>query len=530
MRPNARQIGIAVLVVAAAVRLAFVAESASSAIFLNPIPGLDVDLNWRGAQQLRAGLSGPSLELMALSAPFYVHWTALMQTLFGDGIVVHRILGALSGALMPWLVFRLAYREEKRLWPAALVALFVGLLPSVVFMDTRLMKTSIEMALIAALLVVVPRGRAAVAGGILGVLFASQIMTAVFWIPVFAYWRNRRLILRALPGVAAGALCFFLAQHGSTPRFLPQGGVEVYLGNAPESRGYYTPRREIPASPLGHVFDARILAEAESKRTLTPAETNRHYLGKAWSNLVDNPGTTLLLWGRKTLLFFNDFEPPSEDYLPRLQEKFWYLSFPLGFGTLVFFALFGAVAMWRDGRRRLLGLYGGIVLAGLFASLLAFVSWRFRLHAVVPLALLAAAGLRALVALAHDERRLAGVVTVAGALLAFFPIVPETERRALHEKLAFNEKLADQASTRTPSATNPRALAALAKHTEAFRVLEGLVPAGVGEEWKNVSYVRYLCWLGEEATAREFLNSLGPARAGTLRQLSNPYRVVLNLR
>ena len=85
------------LIAAAALlaRLLFVQETYDLVAYRTPSPGGDIDLYWRAAQQIRAGLPWrPSFEIMMTSAPLYPLWLAASQTILGDSISLHRFASA----------------------------------------------------------------------------------------------------------------------------------------------------------------------------------------------------------------------------------------------------------------------------------------------------------------------------------------------------------------------------------------------------------------------------------------------------
>ena len=173
------------------------------------------------------------------------------------------------------------------------------------------------------------------------------------------------------------------------------------------------------------------------------------------------------MWTKATY-FVNDFEIKGEDYLPYVRALLARAPVVTGVLRLALRAWHaGAHALLLQRRLELVALLGGLLLCVLAANVFGFVMSRFRLPAVIPLALLAAPGLVSLAELGRDgtqPRRLrAAALTIAVAVLAgwlaFRPALAHTDRGFLR-RAEENRQLsitAEQAAARLRTADDDSA-------------------------------------------------------------------------
>ncbi len=529
-------------IVAAVLRVIFVYQSTPFATIDPPQPGLDTDLHWRVAKMIRLGAGDPPhFEAMALSSPLYAYWIALCQSVLGEKLFAHRILGALLGGVTVGLVVHSATRLGSRL-AAAIVGLILAWLPSLILMDTKVMKTSLEILLLAGLLASALAFRDAKTpatrrylglgiGAMLAVLYLLQLITLLWVFPIsfflLLYWMDSAeygvsSFTEWLPGlsvfVVTVALAVGFAPSGPNAWFQPRSGFDVRVGFNPLATGAYRRIEQVAASPIGHTFDARIQAEVELKRPLTFEEANRHHWHRAIQFIIDNPGDATALVARKLQLFFNRYEARTEDSVDVLNRRFDLMGLsPFGFGWLVVFGMVGMATLAVQRRRRVQALLSGMVASVLIPTLLGFVTWRFRLPAVIPLALLSVIGIDALRALRFDLPSAVRVGAVAVGLgLVLAPVVDERTRTLYNQISALNERAAYRllSHKRELASTDPIPLSEIPsliernEHTRAFRALAPHVPAGAEDAWANAAYLKYLLWASRREDVRTFLSKL----------------------
>lgn len=571
-----RRIAIALFLFALILRLWFIWESQVLPDIRTPTPGLDICLHWEGAKHIRAGTPDPCFELMPPSAPGHPYFVAFCQSFLGENVLRHRVFRAFIGSLSIVLVFLIGLRLTDRRLVSALSALFVMTLPSWIYFDTMIIKVSVEIFLLCVVLWLLfrdtagwqPRkflGLGIVLGILLSLMRFSQGGT-VLYVAVIAVFtlvrRNRERINTKLLVAIPMVLLVVGTQFGFKYRqqlfgvpathFLPVGGVHMRIGFQKNAIGTYHLLRRFPAFPLGHTFFSRMAAEARLGHTLTAAEADQSYIDEAKEFIRENPGETVRILGRKATLFFNNFECAGNHYLPDLQQRTVILNLPtIGYGGLVILAFWGIVALGKQKRRSELLLLGGILLAVLISNLASFVQWRYRLHATVPLALLAGPGMIYLFGVLRTPviepqrrgksmRHLAVVlaVTVVVAYVAFRPVllfaresmITTAHKNLMHTVQAerfeeeFQQLEAKSGLSIADREKKATLLHRLARYTESFKELEPLATSDPYNALQSArQYVVYLMWYGDYDRVVEYLVWLRSEHPRTFAMLSQSF-------
>ena len=431
-----------------------------------------------------------------------------------------------------------------RLWAAAGGALLLALLPSLIYFDGSLFKVGTDLTLLALLIfaTVMLRGSARsswwgglAVGGLLALCFLSQLITLGYAAAVCAYaalapWprASRWRFVGGVVGVVAVVCIGFLLRSRfageETPHFLPRAGVDLRIAFHEKATGYYTELPGVSPWPTGHAFEARMLAaNLETGRRMTWSDADAHHTRAALRFVREHPGRALALVWTKASYFVNDFEIKGEDYLAYVRRYSRVLRWsPVSFGWLFVLGMLGALALLRQRRFELVALFGGLLLCVLAANVLGFVISRFRLPAVIPLALLAAPGLVSLSELVRDgtgpRSVRATALTIGVALLAgwmaFRPALAHAHlsflRRAeVNRQLSIAAEHA-AARLRTGGALDERArvglLEQVGRRTEAFCALQRLAGKDVADQSVNRAYLRYLLWLSRYDEAARHLD------------------------
>jgi hypothetical protein len=458
-------------------------------------------------------------------------------------------------------------------WALAAVGLLL-FLPSLIYFDSMLLKASIDVTLLCAMLFVLSvrptttRGRllAGVAiGAVATAQFLNQLNTVLLVVPCIAFVLLRtgpRLRHRVL--TAAVALSIFSATFSGfvfrdrlfgAVHYLPRAGIDMYMGLGPRAVGYFNRIPGIAPSPYGHTFQARMEAELAEGHLLTPKQTDRHYLRKLERHIIDNGGDVFRVAVFKLGLFFHNFEVKGIHYLESLKQMSAILRLsPVNFGLFFIFGALGLLSLIRKRQWDLLALTSGLCLALAATNILTLVTWRFRLPAVIPLALLSGLGM----AFATEEmRHLLRQPSLASAWwrAARFVILPmlllsyATHRpiltRVRDDSFAdsFARRMKDADGGRRAALADTLALAALEpgpslrrielliklqRHTQAMAQLRVLMNSDehrqrrLSDEPADIlnaiefdgSYVMYLIWQGDTATARQFFRDIASAAPG----------------
>jgi tetratricopeptide (TPR) repeat protein len=421
-----------ILVLAFVLRLAYVLQSRASPYFAEPQMDAAYHVEW--ARALAAGRAfqpGPFFR-----APLYPWFLASSFVLFGESYLAPRILQAGIGTLGVLLVYLVATRVfDRRVgWLAALFAATYWVL---IYFDGELLLPVLEVPLdllaIWLSLRVADRpdpARAALGGAAWGVaaLVRPNVLLFVPLVGLWILWSARKTAARESSGVKA-TLAFVLGLAGP---ILPisayntfiggdavlissQGGVNLWIGNNPQSDGSSAIVPGTRADWWGGYFDAIHQAEAASGRTLKPSEVSSWYTHKAIDFVLREPARALRLMLWKLRLFWTDWELGNNS-----DERFFAFRFgpilrwlPLGFGVLAPLALVGFLWSWKRARRDL-PLWG--FLPVYMASVVAFfVCSRFRVPILPVLCMFAAYACTVSVDLFRRKR----FAALAGILVAF---------------------------------------------------------------------------------------------------------------
>lgn len=376
--------GIALLI-----HLLYLSQYAQSPFFA--VPRLDALVNDQTARQM---LSGDLPRAPFFRAPLYSFFLSGVYALFGTGPWAPRLIQSAIGSASVVLAFGVGlrwFRPSAALIGAGAMALYGPL----VYHTNELHTPVLEVFLDLLALWLLPASPWA-SGLVLGVS-ATARPNILIVLPALLWWCARR---RGGRSAAALALCALLAPALVTARNLrvsgdpvfvaSQGGVNLFLGNRPESDGVTpsTPVRYAPAP--GAPFEdsvslyGRRAADEALGRPASASEANRYWLGRVASFWRERPGDAWALTARKALLVLGQPERRNNtgyDYV-RAEWAPLLWGLPVGFGAAAALGLTGMLWGGR-GRSALVG-FVGLYFAGIVAF---FAADRFRLP-LVPVLLL----------------------------------------------------------------------------------------------------------------------------------------------
>ncbi len=474
-------LAIVAVAVSFGARLGFIVESRNFPDFRTPTPGMDVDLEWNAVRLLRQKpIAEPTFELHALSAPFNTTFLSVTRGLLGESLFAHRILYAGIASLASALLFGFTLRVSGRPMEALVATVLMGMQPTWIYLSTLPLKTAITVGLGVALLWTAfeisqacsTRTAALLTSlhlcfGVL--LFLTQMNTLLIWGSTTLFIlgsgparRERRFVVAAAMatcGLVVLALSFALGRFIDwKPAGNPQAGIHTRVGFHTGATGYYSGIRGIPPTPIGHSYIARMAAEIETGRPLTFAQANAHHLSITLDYIANNTTESVLLVGRKILLFFNDFAPNGNYYLEELRGRSRILAtLPIGFGVLIVCASWGVLALVRKSRWNVLFLLGGAITGVLAANLATFVTSRYRISAMAPLAILSTIGLSFAVDRLRNLRTGKAPVWriirdlflpgLAATLLVFTPVVSAEERASALRTATANLRRSERAES-----------------------------------------------------------------------------------
>jgi Flp pilus assembly protein TadD len=405
-----RKILLAIILIALALRIAYVIDVSDSPYFRYPT----LDAFWYDskAKDVLAG------DLLASSGtfrvPLYIYFVAGVYAVFGYSITALLIVQAVLGALTCGLL----YLVGKRIFGtvAGVVAgLGFGVYRMAIYGVGELLPVTLVILLLVGGLYFIVGAlraksliRAVLAGACLGLAFLTHpdvVPFAVALALVVAVAFRREHGIRVAVTAGAVVICFVLLQglrnyaiFDEFTVFSPQGAVNLYIGNA-----RYADGKTPVAPPTRHPYDVgsdpsedsislgcRQAALEDTGRELSDRELSGYYFRKTLDEIRGDPMAWVGLMGRKVYYFLNSYERSDIKLIPRVTEKYsTILRLPLvSFAVPVSLGLVGIVLVIK--RRNKLGLVVAVgALAYALNAVTFFVLWRYRLPAVPFLMLLA---------------------------------------------------------------------------------------------------------------------------------------------
>jgi tetratricopeptide (TPR) repeat protein len=154
------------------------------------------------------------------------------------------------------------------------------------------------------------------------------------------------------------------------------GGVNFFIGNGEEAKGYFHPARGITFETDPAV---RSHVERLHGRDMKASEISKYWIGQSWDFIKNNPGRELALMGKKAAMFFNGYEVPQIESYGLTKTRYGTLRLLfVNFWAVVSLGLIGMFWIFKDWRRYFL-LYG-FVLSFAFSIILFFVTARYRIQ------------------------------------------------------------------------------------------------------------------------------------------------------
>ncbi len=342
-----------------------------------------VDSRWHllWARQIAAGdLLGSGV---FFRAPLYPYFLAGIISVLGDSLWAIRVIHVLLGSLSCVLVYFLG----KRLFSApvgAVAGLLWAVWPTAIYYESEflILVFIVPLNLWALYLLagaiqrkrLTPRILVFI-GLILGIsaIARPNILLFAAVLIVWLFWRFRRsartivpswiLAISLLVGVTLPVSVVAVRNAVVGGDFVPiayQGGINLYLGNNYQADGLTMVMPQLRYHQWGDwstfVRTTDSLAIHDTGEFLKPSEISNYWMNRAFASMLDNPGHTLGLLGKKLIYFWHGWENGDQwdiytyaknATLLRLGTHHSLLWFPLG--------LFSAVGLWgmwaarRDG-------------------------------------------------------------------------------------------------------------------------------------------------------------------------------------
>lgn len=377
-------------------------------------------------------------------APLYPFFLAGVLGVFGDHLIVPRVLQMIAGLATVVIVRGIARRThgERTANVAGFLAAGYGMF---IYHEAEILGVALGVMLNAlATLLLLEGGRRGslrwIAGGGLALgLTAVTHATALLLAPVAFFWLLvvgradakgallRRLAVLTLAVTLPVSLATVrnVLATGDLILVATQGGINFYVGNNPEADGRTSlvPGR-VEADFLGgeyrDLFEvaAEQLAERDTGRDLSASEINAYWTGRARAWMARNPGDAARLFLSKALLFWTGLENSNNRDLDDQAARFTPILrvFLRELAVLMPFTLLGLL-LYR-GRGPETGLVIGFVLAYFAAITAFFVCTRFRQPVMALMMPYAAAGAVGLFDSVRGAREGARSLAVPVVLLA----------------------------------------------------------------------------------------------------------------
>lgn len=430
---------VVILVAACAIRVAHVLAMRDFGDFDQPQMDAAYHVEWaRAFARGERFQPGPFFR-----APLYPWLLGTLLGVFGDGLLVPRLVQALLGTLgvgLIWAIGRRAFGPRVGL----LAAFFLAFHWVSVFFDGELLLETLAVPLyLAGLWLTLKadadgRPRTALAAGIawgLGALTRPNVLPILPLLWVWLWWRRGRqrgaaLAIACALGSAAmiAPISAYNALSGHDRVLIAsQGGVNLWIGNNPQADGSTAIVPGTREDWWGGFDDAVALAERAEGRELAPSEVSRHYTRKALSFALEQPRAWLTLIGRKLRWLAMDWELGNNEEPRFLAERYSPIGAWTGCGFGALLALAGA-GVW-SARKRSLATWPLLAFVVVYAVtiVLFFVNARFRLPVVAVLTLYASLGAWSIVDAVRARRWVAAfalVLAVGGIFALSRALVP----------------------------------------------------------------------------------------------------------
>ena len=414
---------------AALLRCLYLADYRAHSVFYDSML-LDAEVYDQLAQKIAAGdwLGGPGVYSLP---PLYPYFLAAIFRLFGHSYLAVYVIQSLLGLASIHLVHaigRKVFGDRIALIAAAMAALYGSLM----FMETKLMSTTLAvtlgLALMRLMLLAAERQTLTLwgaCGAMLGITALARPETLLF-VPFAAWWIHRVTARRAAgkPKVAidqyalAGrqpwfAIAVFAAfiviavapvtlrnwvvsEDWSLSNLVSsQAGITFYQSNNARARGLYVflDQEGFSGNPHVQASEETKIAEKALGRPLKRSEVTRYWLGLGWAWIGGNPGKAFVLESLKLLRFLGTYEYSTE-YIIYVEREtvrtLWLVCLP--FALITALAIAGILMQLKEKLQPPALLLLLFVLSNLMVVLLFYVSSRYRMPSAPYLILFAASG------------------------------------------------------------------------------------------------------------------------------------------
>jgi len=407
---------LAIYLAAFLIRLIHLIQYQSNPVFYYPM--VDELWHWRWAGDiLRESFTGNEAYFRG---PLYPYFLAFFRLITGDSIFVSRLLQCFIAGGSAVFVYALGKKLlSEKIGIAA--GLGYALFGTLVFYETMFLipVLFVFLNLWAIYLLIRLKEETTIKyslyAGLVTGLSAIARPNILILVPLFLIWIYLTVqAIRGRPQAIRSMIIYFLSlmvpvlavtvrNYAVTGEFIlisSQGGVNLYIGNNPDTEGLTMLMPEVKLDeslPWTEFTEAtREAAERETGRELTAGEESNFWTTKALKFIVSNPGKFITMTFKKLVYFISGFENSdqtdiydSRNYSTLLRMLIWKGPIYFPYGLVLPLALAGMAIFWRD--RKKLALFYIFIIGYIPTVILFLVTARHRLP-IVPFLLLFAAG------------------------------------------------------------------------------------------------------------------------------------------
>ncbi|MFH1037102.1 MAG: glycosyltransferase family 39 protein, partial [PVC group bacterium] len=312
----------AILFLAFSLRFIFFYQIAKS-----PIAGMVIE-DSKTYHDWAAGIAGGDWlgKEVFFALPLYPYLLGLIYAIAGVNLQTARFIQVVMGTVNCWLIFLIG-RRFFNAGVGLLAAFFMSVYGWLIVYDSAILSPVLIIFLEALVLLYLLRledRRGGWAGwlgaGLLLGLTATASAHIIAFIPLVAVWiflRFRRSsgggrrIAAYLSGVVLVLGLVALRNWQVGRDFVPltaHGGINFFIGNNPHSRGVFEPPPILRSGGATLRQDAEKIARRALGRPLKPSEVSAFWFGQSFDFIKKNPGSFILLLGRKFTIFWDSLE------------------------------------------------------------------------------------------------------------------------------------------------------------------------------------------------------------------------------
>ncbi len=372
-------------------------------------------------------------------APLYPYFLAILLWLFQGSLVLVRIVQLSLGLISLFLIFRLGQRIVSP-WAGFIGGMLYLLYPVTTFFESQLLLDGLFSLLVLAVIYCLYPARESVRIHIISasVFYALAALTrptilALLPLMIGYLWLRYSTTADRLrsTGIFVVVVMLLLVpvtviNYTFSGQFIPvayQGGVNFYIGNNSQADGV-----SALLPPFGSdwtLADTDYMASTETGREIKYNDQSDFWYAKAFDFIREYPGKFTELTLRKIGLLLSGTEISNNRPLDQVVFGNALLG-KLPVRIWLILALAVVPLFLQKTRRKTAGIYAAIIFYGLVISLF-FISSRFRLPLIGPLAVLGGSGLVASWEFVR-EHRFTGRMVLAGlgtvSMLAISLVVP----------------------------------------------------------------------------------------------------------